>query len=416
MIDRVMIAGGGTGGHLFPGVAVVEELRRRNPDLAVTFVGTARGIEARVLPKMGERLELVDVRPLMGRTPGTLMRNLVNLPKSGVQALSLLRKYRPQLVIGLGGYAAGPVLMAAASMRIPTALLEQNVHVGLTNRMLARTVGRAYLTYEQSASHFGGDRARVLGNPVRRAFVEAARLADHDPDGADARARRLFVLGGSQGSVALNERVPDAFAAAGVAEQGIEVLHQAGVDMVDTVSRRYAELGIEAEVVPFIDDMARAYARSSLVVCRAGASTLAELCAIGRASVLIPYPHAAEDHQALNAFALQQEGAACAIREPDATVEALAERVRTLLTEADSRRGMAARARRLGRPDAAAAVVDDLCTWLGMSTDTPGDEGSPETDGSGPTAPSDGGISRRTKVRRCELRVRPVAVPMQIAE
>lgn len=416
MIERVMIAGGGTGGHLFPGVAVVEELRRRNPKLVVTFVGTAKGIEARVLPKMGERLELVDVRPLMGRTPTALVRNLANLPKSGMQAVSLLRQYRPQVVIGLGGYAAGPILMAAASMRIPTALLEQNVHVGLTNRMLARTVGRAYLTYEQSAEHFTQERARVLGNPVRRAFVEAARLADHDPDGAHARARRLFVLGGSQGAEALNQRVPRALAEAGIGAQGIAVLHQAGVDMVDTVAKRYAELGIEAEVVPFIDDMARAYARSSLVISRAGASTLAELCAIGRASILVPYPHAAADHQALNALALQEAGAAVAIRESDATVELLAERVVALLGDAESRRAMAAAARRLGRPDAAAAVVDDLCAWLGMSTDAPADGES----NSGPVASrgpeGGGGISRRTKVKRCELRVQSVPPQVRLAE
>lgn len=419
MIERVMIAGGGTGGHLFPGVAVVEEMRRHNPDIHVVFVGTARGIEARVIPRLGERLELIDVRPLMGRSPAALIRNLAGLPKSGVQAVSLLRRYRPQLVIGLGGYAAGPILMAAAGMRIPTALLEQNLHVGFTNRMLSRTVGRAYLTYQQSAKHFAADRARVLGNPVRRAFVEAARLAGHDPDGAEARSRRLFVLGGSQGAEVLNERVPAALAAAGVADQGIEVLHQAGVGMVDKVAHRYAELGIEAEVVPFIDDMARAYARASLVVCRAGATTLAELCAIGRASILIPYPHAAEDHQTLNALSLQDDGAAIAIREPDATVEKLAEHVATLLGDAEARRGMASRARRLGRPDAAAAVVDDLRLWLGMSTDAPapdesGPSGSGEPEGREPT-PGDG-ISRRTKVRHCELRIRPVPARVQLAE
>lgn len=416
MIERVMIAGGGTGGHLFPGVAVVEELRRRNPDVQVVFVGTERGIEARVLPKMGETLELVDVRPLVGRSPTALVRNLAHLPSSGLQAVSLLRKHRPQLVIGVGGYASGPLLAAASAMRIPTALLEQNVHLGLTNRLLARSVGRAYLTHAASATHFGQGRARVVGNPVRRAFVDAARLLNLDPAGDRARSRRLFVLGGSQGARALNELLPQALAKAGLSEQPIEVLHQAGRDMVDEVARRYAEVGIEAEVVPFIEDMARAYSQASLVVSRAGASTLAELCAIGRPALLIPYPHAAADHQTKNAEALEDAGAAVALGEQDASIDTLAAQLRALLSDPSRRGAMADCARRLGRPDAAAAIVDDLCEWLGFDAGAHGggegagagmDAGGHDGAGSGDRR----GISRRAKVRRCELRVRLVSAP-----
>lgn len=416
MIERVMIAGGGTGGHLFPGVAVVEELRRRNPALQVVFVGTERGVEARVLPKMGEQLELMDVRPLVGRSPAVLLRNLAQLPASGMQAVTLLRRYRPQIVIGVGGYASGPVLAAATALRIPTALLEQNVHVGLTNRMLARGVGRAYLTHGASATHFPAAAARVVGNPVRRAFVDAARLATLDPDGARARGRRIFVLGGSQGARALNERLPMALGRAGVGAQGVRVLHQAGRDMVDAVARRYADVGIEAEVVPFIDDMARAYSHASLVVARAGASTLAELCAIGRPSLLIPFPHAAADHQAKNALALQEAGAAVALREEHASVEEIASQVSALLSDPARREQMAHRARELGRPDAAAAIVDDLCEWLGLRSDVPPDAvGTAAGGGSTRSDIDGGGISRRTKVRRCELRVQPVVVPVREA-
>jgi UDP-N-acetylglucosamine--N-acetylmuramyl-(pentapeptide) pyrophosphoryl-undecaprenol N-acetylglucosamine transferase len=416
MIDRVLIAGGGTGGHLFPGVAVVEELRRRLPHLDALFVGTERGIEARALPQLGERFYAVDVKPLQGRKPLELARNLAALPRSGVQALSVVRSFRPDLAIGLGGYAAGPLLLGAAVLRVPTALLEQNVHVGLTNRLLAKSVGRAYLTYAETAPVFGGS-ARVLGNPVRRAFVEAARMARHDPAGALARSRTVLVLGGSQGARALNETVPEALARAGVGELGMTVVHQTGAEMAPAVAQRYRELGVHAEVVPFIDDIARAYVQASLVIARAGATTLAELCAIGRAAILVPYPHAAEDHQSRNALALERAGAALAMAERDLAVGPLAEHVRALLGDAGKRKAMEDAARRAGRPDAAAAIVDDLFGWLGVPSQAPPEpEDEPQRDGDAqrhgmrPALESQPppAIRRKPRVKRAELRMRAV--------
>ncbi len=421
MIKRIVVAGGGTGGHLFPGVAIVEELRRRNPDVKVLFAGTERGIENRVLPKLGEELRLIDVRPLQGRSPLQLIQNLSLLPVSAGQALGLLRAFQPDLVLGLGGYAAGPVLLMAAALRIRTAVLEQNAHVGMTNRWLAKTVGRAYLTYPETAQVFGASVARVFGNPVRRSFVEAAHLASHDPAGVEARARRILVLGGSQGAKTLNEVVPVALALAGASAQGVSVLHQTGDTMVDEVRKRYRGLGIAAEVVPFIDDMARAYASASLVLARAGATTLAELCAIGKPSLLIPFPHAAEDHQAKNAFAMERAGASVAIREDELSAEGLASEVRQLLRSQSRRRAMAEAARKLGRPDAAAAIVDDLCAWLGASEsgqpevhdDTLVD--GPSADVKSPEEPvARAPISRRPKVRRAKLRLEPVDLRVEI--
>lgn len=424
MIERVLVAGGGTGGHLFPGLSVVEELRRRSQSLRAVFVGTERGIEARVLPSLGEQLEVVDVKPLMGRSPAQLARSVLRLPLSGAQAASVVRKHRPQLVLGLGGYAAGPVLAAAAAMRVPTALLEQNAHVGLTNRLLSKFVGRAYLTYEETLPVFGPGRGRVLGNPVRRAFVEAAQLATHDPAGAEARAHRVLVLGGSQGARRLNELVPAALAEAGLPALGVDVLHQAGHDAVDAVVDRYADVGVQAKVVPFIDDMAKAYASASIIIGRAGATTLAELCAIGRPAILVPYPYAAEDHQAKNAEALARAGAAIAIRENLLEVSGLAAHVRRLLTDHDARRAMAECARRQGRPDAAAAIVDDLLQWLGM----PSENGSGTSDRAGGRPASgevearrDGPLTRRAvtrspRVTRCQLRLQPVELALEMAE
>jgi UDP-N-acetylglucosamine--N-acetylmuramyl-(pentapeptide) pyrophosphoryl-undecaprenol N-acetylglucosamine transferase len=368
MIRRVIVAGGGTGGHLFPGIAVVEELRRRQPDADVTFVGTAKGIEARVLPAQNERLELIDVAPLKGRTAAELMKSLVMLPGAASQAMGLLKKHKPDVVIGVGGYASGPMLLAAAMRGIPTAILEQNAHVGLTNRVLAPIAGRAYVAWDEAAAQIGR-RARLLGNPVRRAFVDAARAALMDPDGFEARSRKIFVLGGSQGAKVLNETVPAALASLGLAERGVEVMHQTGAAMKDAVRARYAELGVQAEVVSFVDDMAKAYASASLVIARAGATTLAEVCAIGRPAILIPFPYAADDHQARNAEALARAGAAVAIRESVLSADRLSSEVKRLLDDRGARAKMAEAARKQGRPDAAAAIVDDLIGWLGGPSD-----------------------------------------------
>jgi UDP-N-acetylglucosamine--N-acetylmuramyl-(pentapeptide) pyrophosphoryl-undecaprenol N-acetylglucosamine transferase len=425
MIDKVLVAGGGSGGHLFPGIAVIEEMRRRLPHLDVLFVGTARGIEARVLPKLGERLYTMDVKPLVGRQPLELARNLAGLPRSGLQALHAVRSFHPDLAIGLGGYAAGPALLAAAALRVPCALLQPDVQVGLANRLLAKSVGRAYLAFEETASYFGSERARVLGNPVRRSFVDAARMAGHDPAGVAARSRSVLVFGGSQGAKKLNLTVPEALARAGVTQLGVSVVHQAGSAMVEEVQQRYRELGVEAEVLPFIEDMARAYLGASLVIGRSGAGTLAELCAIGRASILVPLPIAGQ-HQLDNALALERAGGAVVVRESELSVDRLASRAREILTDAGRRTAMAEHARRRGRPDAAAAIVDDLFAWLGVPTAASPATGT-EPPPNGPAAPdgqdpglrgSSPPIRRKPRVKRAELRVsvRPVVARAEVVQ
>ncbi len=398
MIQRVIVAGGGTGGHLFPGIAVVEELRRHNPNLEVLFVGTERGIEARVVPGMGETLETLDVTPLKGRTFTQLLGSLVKLPSAWGRAASILRQHRPDLVLGVGGYASGPMLVAAATMGIKTALLEQNAHVGLTNRVLSKVVGRAYLSFDETAPQFGRA-ARVVGNPVRRAFVDASRRALIDPAGFDARARRILVIGGSQGAQRLNQLVPEALARLGLRERGIEVVHQTGTKMRDEVAAKYAELGVKAEVVPFIDDVARAYASASFVICRAGASTLAELAAIGRPAILVPFPFAADDHQAKNAESFERAGAAICLRESALDAERLATEARALLDDADRRRAMSAAMRERGRPDAAASIVDDLVAWIDGESVTPVRGGeSPEIAAADDTTEDDDGDATLTPI------------------
>ncbi len=365
MIQRIMVAGGGTGGHLFPGLAVVEELRRRVPSLEVKFVGTARGIEARILPSRGEALELLEVTPLKGQGLGARFKSFARIPTAMKKASALMRDFDPDLVVGVGGYASGPVLLAASLSGRPTALLEQNAYVGMTNRILARFVDRAYIAFEQTEGVFGKAKTRLTGNPVRHEFVEHARLAIADPEGFESRARTVLVLGGSQGARKLNEDVPLALAKAGLADRDLEVVHQTGESMRDEVEARYRELGIRAKVVTFIDEMARAYSNATLVVARAGATTLAELCAIGRPSVLIPFPFAADDHQAKNAEALQAQGASICVRESELEVDRIGELIAGLLDSPEKRQKMARAAREHGRPDAAAAIVDDMLGWLG---------------------------------------------------
>lgn len=380
MIRKVIVAGGGTGGHLFPGVAIVEELRRREPGLDPVFVGTKRGIEARVIPAMGETLELMDVEPLKGRSPKQVVESLAILPKAMAQAFGIVWRVKPDLVLGVGGYASGPLLAAAAASRVPTAILEPNAHIGLTNRMLANVIGRAYIAHTHMIGAFGEKRARLLGTPVRRAFVEASRLAQMDPDGFEARARRVLVLGGSQGARSLNALVPEALAKSGVADRGMEIVHQAGAAMVAEVQAKYAALGIRATVVPFIEDMARAYASASVVISRAGAATVAELSSVGRPAILVPFPQATDDHQTKNAEALVQEGAALIMKEDTFSVDAMADEVRELVGDPSRRARMALASRRVGRPEAAAAIVDDLCAWLGCSSQgESSDEGSDGT-------------------------------------
>ncbi|MEM6956360.1 MAG: undecaprenyldiphospho-muramoylpentapeptide beta-N-acetylglucosaminyltransferase [Myxococcota bacterium] len=354
---RLMVAGGGTGGHLFPGIAVADELLAR-ADAEVCYVGTPRGLEARVIPARGQRLETLDVSPLKGRSAVALMGSLAKLPRSLLQARKLVERFTPDAVLGVGGYAAGPVVLAAASLGVPTALMEQNAHVGLTNRWLARFVDRAYVAFAETRGMFRG-KARLVGNPIRG---ELRGVRDRSGE------RTLLVFGGSQGATALNEDVPAAVARLPESlRRSWRTVHQAGSrttpEQRAVIASTYESAGVRVEVVPFIDDMASAYGSADLVLCRAGATTLAELGAVGRASVLVPFPYAADDHQTKNARAFERAGAACIV--PQTRLAGLADVLASLMGDDRRREAMADAARGLGRPDAACRVVEDLAEWLG---------------------------------------------------
>jgi UDP-N-acetylglucosamine--N-acetylmuramyl-(pentapeptide) pyrophosphoryl-undecaprenol N-acetylglucosamine transferase len=350
---RVIVAGGGTGGHLFPGLAVADALRRRTP-AEVTFVGSSRGIENRVVPERGYRLRSLPVRALRGQGAAGLAAAVLRLPVSLVSAWRLLGEIRPELVVGVGGYASGPAVLAARSRRVPTVLLEQNAHPGLTNRLLGRFVDRICVAFPESAAYFPKDRTVETGNPVR---PPAAPAAQKD------RSFSILIFGGSAGAHRLNEIGVAAMAELAKASGAPRIVHQSGEAELPRVSQRYRELGIEADVRAFIDDMASAYAAADLVVCRAGATTLAELTALGKPAVLVPYPYAADDHQRKNAESLVARGAAAMILDRDLDAERLARTVARLRDEPVRLAAMAEAARRLGRPDAAERVVD-VCLEL----------------------------------------------------
>jgi UDP-N-acetylglucosamine--N-acetylmuramyl-(pentapeptide) pyrophosphoryl-undecaprenol N-acetylglucosamine transferase len=350
---RVVIAGGGTGGHLYPGLAVARELLRRRPDARVTFAGTERGIESRVVPREGFELDVLRSTALKGTSPVSLARGLALLPLSGLDAWRILSRRSPDVVIGVGGYSSGPVVAAAAARRIPTLLLEQNAIPGFTNRMLARFVSAAAVTFESTVTYFGR-RGIVTGNPVRPEFL----ADDLAPAPGTAGPPRILIFGGSQGAHAINVAMVEAAPRLAAFPGRMAITHQTGERDVELVRDGYRRAGLDARVEPFLFTMDREIKAADLVVSRAGATTIAELTAAGRAAIFIPLPTAADDHQRKNADVLVAAGAAEMIEQTELTGDRLAGRIEALIADRARLGGMAAAARRLAKPRAAELIVD----------------------------------------------------------
>ena len=350
---RVLIAAGGTGGHIYPGIAVANEVKRRDPESAVRFVGTAKGLENRLVPKAGFELSLIESAGLKSVGLAGQVRGLMLLPKSFLAARRLIREFRPEVVVGAGGYVSGPVLLTAAAMRVPTLVMESNALPGFTNRRLARFVDAAAVSFEESLTHFRG-KGVVIGNPVRREFFEIKRK-ERDPGSFS-----VLVFGGSQGARAINEALVAALPHLAEVKDRTRVVHQTGEADFETVRQGYEAAGwsARADVRKYIDDMVARFAESDLVVCRAGATTTAELVAAGKASLMVPFPFAADDHQRKNAEALQSAGAAVMILQQEATGARLAQEISALASDPSRVTQMEESARRLARGDAAAAAVD----------------------------------------------------------
>ena len=352
----VLIAGGGTGGHLYPGIAVARALLARVPDAQVIFVGTAAGIESRVVPREGFTLEVIRSAGLKGKSLRALLRGLSLLPASALDAWRVISRRRPSIVIGVGGYSSGPVVALAAMRRIPTLLMEQNAVPGLTNRLLASVVSAAAVTYEEGRAPFGA-KAFVAGNPVRPEFFRGEAYAEHSsPPGA----ARVLVFGGSQGAHAINVAMVEAAPRLAAAAPAVAITHQSGERDLEMVRDGYRRAGLEARVEPFLFAMDREMNAADLVVCRSGATTLAELTASARPSILIPFPGATDDHQRWNAEALVRAGAAKMIDQRELTGERLATELLALAANEVERRRMGKAASQLARPDAARVIVDRI--------------------------------------------------------
>ena len=355
---RVLIAGGGTGGHVFPGIALAEEVVTRHPDNDVVFVGTARGLEAKVVPEAGFPIELIAVKGLKGKGPLKLVANLLLLPRAFFQCCRALRKWDPDLVVGVGGYASGPVVLTAWLMRIPTAVQEQNAAAGFTNRALGRFVQAAFTAFPEAGHYFPTRKVFQLGNPIRRQLMDNYMRPSQAHD-----KLRVLVLGGSQGAHALNRRVVEALPHLADLHEKLDFVHQTGARDRDMVEQGYRAAGFEPRVREFITDMSEAYAHADLVVCRAGAATLGELTVCKKPSLLVPFPFAADNHQVMNAKSLVDAGAAVMIEEKELTGALLASEIRGLLTQPERRDRMARAAGMLGSPQAASEIAD-VCTEL----------------------------------------------------
>jgi len=356
---KILIAGGGTGGHLFPGVAIAEEFRRRDRTNNVLFIGTKRGLEARVLPQLGFDLETLEVEGIKGRGITRSMAALAKIPPSLIQSSRIIRGYGPNVVIGVGGYASGPAVLAARFMGVPTAIAEQNAIPGETNKILGRFAARIFVSFPETAHWFRKDRVRVTGNPIRAAIAGA-----HQRDRKPGEPFGLLIFGGSQGAHRINLAVLEALPHLGDLKGKIRITHQTGKDDLEMVKKGYSDQAMEADVLPFITDMASAYGKADLLVCRAGATSIAEITASGKAALFIPFPFAVNDHQTKNAELLVNRGAAEMIPERDLTGENLSGIIRRLAKEPGRIEEMERNAASLGNARAAADIVDECLALL----------------------------------------------------
>lgn len=349
---KVLIAAGGTGGHIYPGIAIANEIMQRAADSEVLFVGTARGLEVKIVPDNGYQLSLINSVGLKNVGLVGQIRGLSMLPKSFLEARKIIRQFRPHVVVGAGGYVSGPVLLMAAIMGVPTLVMDSNALPGFTNRKLARFVDRAALTFPEAVPFFGR-KGVVTGNPVRKEFF------DVPPRRREVGTSHILIFGGSQGSRAINEAMVEALPDLMESSSAFSVTHQTGEADFERVREAYLQNGIEdADVRPFISDIFNAFESADLIVCRAGATTCAEVSAAGKAAIMIPLPTAADDHQRKNAEALERAGAVKMILQANLSGTVLSADILGLIGSPGRITDMEAAARQMARPDAASKTVD----------------------------------------------------------
>ena len=360
----IIIAGGGTGGHLFPGIAIANEFMTRNSATRVIFVSTGNRLEKAVLSKAGFELRSIQVAGIKGRGIWNQLKSVLKIPGAILAGMGLLKNFSPDLIVGLGSYSAGPVVMGAWLMRIPIAIHEQNILPGITNKILARFADRIYISFENTQSRLSPKKVYWTGNPVRQELLESSgRPEDGTAQEISQAQFTVLIIGGSQGAHGINMAMIEALEHLQNSER-LHFVHQTGEADQAPVSDAYRKKSVSSTVQSFFDNMAEQYHRADLIICRAGATTVAEITALGKAAIFIPFPYAADNHQMLNAADLAKDGAAEIIIEKELNGILLSERIEHYMDDREALEDMAARARRHGNPEAAKNIVDDCYRLL----------------------------------------------------
>jgi UDP-N-acetylglucosamine--N-acetylmuramyl-(pentapeptide) pyrophosphoryl-undecaprenol N-acetylglucosamine transferase len=363
----IVIAAGGTGGHLYPAVALAREFQRRNPSTKILFVGTTRGIESKVLAHEGFELALITAKPVMGKGLLDVMQGVLSVPIGFWQALGILNRRRADLVIGVGGYTSPTLLLAAALKGIARVILEPNAYPGMANKVVAPFAQRIFLAFESAASSFDRQKVRVVGTPIRKEFL--AQSGRQDASAPAQSGPRLLIFGGSQGAKAINSAVLDGLSTLVARFPGLAITHQTGEADYQRVREAYRTLKVNAEVVPFLYDMPKVLRAADLVVARAGAMTIAELTACGKPAILIPLPTAIYDHQMKNARAMEAAGGATVLPQADLTGERLSDLIGAILQNPQRLQTMRAKSWEMRRIDAGEAIVRECYALMGVTHD-----------------------------------------------
>ncbi len=357
---RIVIAGGGTGGHLFPGIAIADEFITRDRNNRILFISTGNAFEKSVLSKTGFKLETITAEPIKGRGLFGQALSVLKLPKGIIESLIKLRRFRPDLVVGVGSYSAGPVVIGAWILGIKIVLHEQNILPGITNRILSRLADKIFVSFNGMKPVFSPEKQLVSGNPVRKEILQLSQCQENGDVTAGNRRRpfSILILGGSQGAHRINTAVIEALAHLNKRER-FNFVHQAGPQDIEQVKNAHSEYGISGTVKSFFGDMPQQYQRADLIICRAGATTIAEVTAVGKGVIFIPFPFAADNHQALNARMLMENGAAEMVLQQNLSGELLAKKIEYYAANPEALRAMGSKAKSFGKPDAAQMIVNN---------------------------------------------------------
>ncbi len=355
---NIVFAGGGTGGHVFPSLAIAHELKKTIADVRITFVGTVKGIEAKIIPQKGYDIKFIRSEGLLGKNVFKTTRSILKVPLSLIDSFRILKEIKPELVFGVGGYSSGPVLLCAKLMGIPTIIHEQNSIPGLTNKVLGRFVDIIAVTYHESIKFFSKEKTYLTGNPVREEIVKGNRERGYKTFSLEKDLFTIFVFGGSSGASHINHAVSEALGYLEPFKDRIQFLHQTGDRDFDPMKDVYRLKEFKGTVIPFAYEMADAYAVADLIISRAGATTLAELNACGKAAILVPYPYSAGNHQEINARKLWDIGAAQMIFDKDLNGKTLSDMIKHLIENPDAVGKMGRMSKSLGSREASSKIID----------------------------------------------------------